>query len=328
MNRNSPPYRADHVGSFLRPQHLIDARDQSARGELSADALREVEDEAIRQLVRRQEEIGLRGITDGEFRRTFFHVDFLEQLDGVSVKESGFTATFRRDNGTEVGFKPPTMHIDAPIRHGRSIQGQDFEFLAGVTERTPKVCVPSPFLQRAKDASPDAVFVFVPSGVGAVFMKQFTQRGLADVGIKLIATGDVTDDDILDSMGEAALGTITSHHYSAAHESPEKEAFVEAFAEANPGMRPNFMGVGGYDGMHLICAALEQTGGDATGDALVEAMKGLSWESPRGPVSIDPETRDIVQNVYIREVQEVDGHLYNVEFDVIEKVKDPAKATN
>jgi branched-chain amino acid transport system substrate-binding protein len=186
----------------------------------------------------------------------------------------------------------------------------------------------APFLQRAKDAAPDAVFVFVPSGVGGIFMKQFSQRGLADAGIKLIATGDVTDDDILDAMGEPALGTITSHHYSAAHDSAKNQSFVTAFTKANPGMRPNFMGVGGYDGMHLICAALEQTGGDATGDALVEAMKNLSWESPRGPVSIDPETRDIVQNVYIREVQEMDGHLYNVEVDKIEHVKDPAKAEN
>jgi 5-methyltetrahydropteroyltriglutamate--homocysteine methyltransferase len=144
MTRKSPPYRADHVGSFLRPQHLIDARDRRARGELPADALREIEDEAIRQLVRRQEEVGLWGITDGEFRRTFFHIDFLEQLDGVAVKESGFVATFQRDDSTEVGFRPPTMHVTAPIRHKESIQGRDLEFLAGVTERTPKVCIPSP----------------------------------------------------------------------------------------------------------------------------------------------------------------------------------------
>ncbi|HET6518493.1 MAG TPA: 5-methyltetrahydropteroyltriglutamate--homocysteine S-methyltransferase, partial [Geminicoccaceae bacterium] len=141
---NRPPFRADHVGSLLRPQHLIEARERRARGEISAPALRGIEDEAIRRVVRRQEEVGLRGVTDGEFRRTYFHVDFLEQLDGVEVKESGFTATFRRDDGTEVGFRPPTMHVTAPIRHGRSIQGRDFEFLAGITSRTPKVCIPSP----------------------------------------------------------------------------------------------------------------------------------------------------------------------------------------
>ena len=144
MNRDRPPFRADHVGSYLRPHHLIEARERRARGELSTEDLREIEDEAIRKLARRQEEVGLRGITDGEFRRTFFHVDFLEQLDGVSVKESGFAATFRRDDGTEVGFKPPTMHVTAPIRHSRSIQGRDFEFLSTTTTRTPKVCIPSP----------------------------------------------------------------------------------------------------------------------------------------------------------------------------------------
>jgi 5-methyltetrahydropteroyltriglutamate--homocysteine methyltransferase len=145
MNPNvRPPYRADHVGSFLRPQGLLEARAQHARSELAAEDLRRVEDEAIRHIVRRQEEVGLRGITDGEFRRTYFHVDFLEQLDGASVKEGGFTATFRRDDGTEVGFKPPTMHVTARLRHGHSIQGRDFDFLASVTSKTPKVCIPSP----------------------------------------------------------------------------------------------------------------------------------------------------------------------------------------
>lgn len=144
MSRTMPPYRADHVGSLLRPAPLVAARGRFARGELSAEGLRAVEDEAIREVVRRQEAVGLQGITDGEFRRTFFHVDFLEQLDGVSVTEGSFTAAFRRDDGTEVGFKPPTMRVDGRVRHGRSIQGRDFEFLAGVTGRTPKVCIPSP----------------------------------------------------------------------------------------------------------------------------------------------------------------------------------------
>jgi 5-methyltetrahydropteroyltriglutamate--homocysteine methyltransferase len=144
MDRTTPPYRADHVGSFLRPKRLHEARARRARGEITAEALRAIEDDAIREVVRRQEEVGLRGITDGEFRRTFFHVDFLEQLDGVEVVEGSFTATFRRDDGTEVGFKPPTMRVTTRVRHSRSIQGCDFEFLKSATSGTPKVCIPSP----------------------------------------------------------------------------------------------------------------------------------------------------------------------------------------
>ena len=184
----------------------------------------------------------------------------------------------------------------------------------------------APFLQRVADTKPDAVFVFVPSGVGSILMKQFVERGLDKSGIRLIATGDVTDDDILNDMGDVALGTITTHHYSAAHDSPENKAFVEAFRKANNGMRPNFMAVGGYDGMHLIYEALKKTNGATAGDALVGAMKGMSWTSPRGPVSIDPQTRDIIQNVYVRKVEKVGGELFNVEFATIANVKDPVKA--
>lgn len=178
----------------------------------------------------------------------------------------------------------------------------------------------APFLQRAKDAKPDALFVFVPSGIGSAVMKQFAERELAKDGIKLIATGDVTDDDILNSMGDAAIGVVNSHHYSAAHNSPENKKLVEDFKKAT-GMRPNFHGVGGYDGMHLIYQALKKTNGDADGTKLLDAMKGQSWVSPRGPVTIDAETRDITQNVYIRKVEKVNGELYNVEFATIEKVK-------
>jgi branched-chain amino acid transport system substrate-binding protein len=183
----------------------------------------------------------------------------------------------------------------------------------------------SPFLQKVADAKPDALFVFVPSGIGAQFMKQFVERGLDKSGVKLIGPGDVTDDDLLNSMGDVAIGTITTHHYSAAHDSPENKAFVEAFKKANNGMRPNFMAVGGYDGMHLIYEGLRKTNGSG-GLALIDAVKGMSWTSPRGPISIDPQTRDIVQNIYVRKVERKDGELYNVEFATIENVKDPVKA--
>ena len=184
----------------------------------------------------------------------------------------------------------------------------------------------APFLQRVKDDAPDAVFVFVPSGQGAIFMKEFVERGLDKSGIKLIGTGDVTDDDLLADIGDFALDAVTTHHYSAAHDLPENKAFVEAFEKANNGMRPNFMAVAAYDGMSLVYQALEVTRGEANGDALLAAMKTLSWISPRGPVSIDPETRDIVQNVYVRKVEKKDGALYNVEFETIPDVKDPYKA--
>ena len=164
-----------------------------------------------------------------------------------------------------------------------------------------------------KDAKPDAMFVFVPAGQGGNFMKQYAERGLDKTGIKVIGPGDVMDDDLLNGMGDAALGTVTAHLYSAAHPSAMNKAFVAAYKKAF-NSRPGFMAVSGYDGIHLIYEALKKTGGKTDGDALVEAMKGMKWESPRGPISIDPETRDIVQNIYIRKVEKVDGELYNVEF--------------
>lgn len=213
--------------------------------------------------------------------------------------EKTFVASF----GAKGGAVPQTLRVP--------LQNPDF----------------SPFLQKVADEKPDAVFVFVPSGAGAQFMKQFVERGLDKSGVKLLGDGGITDDDILNAMGDPALVAITGFHYSAAHDSAENKGFVQAFKAASNGMRPNFMAAGGYDGMHLIYAALEKTGGDSDGTALIDAMKGQSWESPRGPVSIDPETRDIVQNVYLRRVERAaDGELWNIEFQTFDAVKDPAKS--
>lgn len=211
--------------------------------------------------------------------------------------ETAFANRFRADGGTVESIRVP-------------LRNPDF----------------APFLQRAADARPDALFVFTPSGVGAQFMKQFVERGLDKAGVKLIGPGDVVDDDILNAIGDVALGAITTHHYSAAHDSPANKAFVAAFQAANPGMRPNFMAVGGFDGMRLIAEALKKTNGDANGDRLIAAMKGASWESPRGPITIDPQTRDIIQNIYVRRTERVGAELFNVEFATIPQVKDPVKA--
>lgn len=184
----------------------------------------------------------------------------------------------------------------------------------------------APVLQKAADAKADALFVFVPSGSGAQFVKQFVERGLDKSGMKLIATGDVTDDDQLNGMGDVVVGVINAHNYSANHDSALNKTYVEAFKKANNGLRPNFMSVGGYDGMALIYGALKKTNGATDGEKLLAAMKGMAWESPRGPISIDPDTRDIIQNIYIRKVDKVGGELYNVEFATIPNVKDPVKA--
>ncbi len=178
----------------------------------------------------------------------------------------------------------------------------------------------APFLQRAKDAKPDALFVFVPSGEGLAVMKQFDERGLKQAGIRFIGTGDVVDDDLLESMGPPSVGVITSFHYSAAHESPENRAYVDGMMKANNGMRPNFHSVGGYDGMHAIYEAVKKTGGTGSGEQLVEAMKGMKWMSPRGPLTIDPVARDVVQTVYLREVKMINGKPWNIEFDKVENV--------
>jgi branched-chain amino acid transport system substrate-binding protein len=184
----------------------------------------------------------------------------------------------------------------------------------------------APYLQRVRDASPQGLYVFVPAGQAAAFMRQFRERGLDQSGIRLFGAGDITDDDVLNQMGDTMLGTVTAYYYSAAHPTPKNKAFVDGVRQANNGMRANFFAVAGYDGMHVVYAALAKTGGKTEGDGFIAAAKGMTWESPRGPMTIDAETRDVVHDIYLRKVEKVDGELWNVEFAAVAQVKDPVKA--
>src|SRR5437588_1255862 len=185
----------------------------------------------------------------------------------------------------------------------------------------------APFVQRARDANPQAIFVFLPPGGQTIsFIRSYEERGLAKAGIKIIATGDLTDDGVLEAMGDATLGIVTSFHYAYAHDSPANKAFLKAYVEANgTKLRPNFMACAGYDGMAAIAEALKKTSGSTDPDAMMAAFKGMKLASPRGAIMIDPETRDIVQTVYIRRVEKASGSLVNVEFDKFPDVKDPGK---
>jgi branched-chain amino acid transport system substrate-binding protein len=184
----------------------------------------------------------------------------------------------------------------------------------------------SAFVQRAKDINPEGIFVFVPGGAQpAAFGKALAERGVDPKKIKVMGQGEITDDTALKSMGDVALGIITGFHYDHNHQSAMNRDFVKAYNEAY-GRNPDLFSIGGWDGMHLIYEALKKTGGKTDGEALINAAKGMKWESPRGSISIDPETRDIIQNIYIRRVEKAGGKLVNVEFDKVEDVKDPVKA--
>ena len=184
----------------------------------------------------------------------------------------------------------------------------------------------SAFVQRAKDLNPEAVYIWVPGGVQpAAIGKALAERGIDPKKTRVLGQGELTEEEALRSMGDAGLGIITGYHYDYNHDSALNRAFVKAFNEAYS-RNPNIYSIGGYDGMHLIYETLKKTGGKTDGDALIAAAKGMAWESPRGPIAIDPETRDIIQTVYIRRVEKVGGQLKNVEFDKVENVKDPVKA--
>jgi branched-chain amino acid transport system substrate-binding protein len=245
-------------------------------------------------------------------------------------QQSGIVADWAVKNGSR---RAVVVHSDfAPGSEASRVFVDRFTNGGGQILETIKVPLANPdfapFLQRARDLHPDTLFVFVPAnGQSGIFARQFVERGLDKAGIKLIGTGDLTDDEDLAGMGDAMLGTVTAGFYSALHRSATNNAYVAAFRQANPTFRPNFLSVSGYDGMHLIYSALESSRGSTEGDVLIGAMKGMTWESPRGPMSIDPDTRDVIHNIYVRRVQRINGELYNQEIATFETIKDPLKAT-
>ena len=241
-------------------------------------------------------------------------------------QQSGIIGEWAAKNGSK---KVVVVQSDwAPGAEAAAVFTDAFTKAGGQVLETIKVPLANPdfapFLQRAHDLSPDTLYVFVPAGQAGTFAKQFAERGLDKAGIKLIGPGDIVDDNDLPGMGDAVLGVVTAGIYSVLHDSPTNKEYVESFKKAN-GYRPNFISLGGYDGMHLIYEALKKTGGKTDAESLIGAMKGMKWESPRGPIQIDPETRDIIQNVYISKIEKVNGELYAVEFAKFDAVKDPLK---
>ena len=241
-----------------------------------------------------------------------------ESFGAWAVKKSGVKKAYTMVSDYGPGH-------DAEIAFQRGFKDAGGEIIGSV--RYP-VANPdfSAFVQRAKDLNPEAIYVWVPGGTQpAAIGKTLAERGIDPSKTKILGQGELTEEESLKSMGDAGLGIITVIHYGFEHESALNKKFVAEY-NADYKRNPNIYSIGGYDGMHLIYEALKKTGGKTDGDSLIAAAKGMKWESPRGPISIDPETRDIVQNIYIRRVQKVGGALRNVEFDKVENVKDPFKA--
>lgn len=182
----------------------------------------------------------------------------------------------------------------------------------------------SAYVQRIRDEQPEAVFFFFPSGdLPNNFLRAAQERGLAEAGIRLLATGEAMDDSYMQAAGDAGLGLITTHHYSSAHESDLNRQFIDGYRTEYGDYPANYMAMTAYDGMAVLNQVLLATGGDTDGDAVMEALKGLQLESPRGPIEIDAQTRDIVQTVYVRRTELVDGKLACIEFDQFDRVLNP-----
>jgi branched-chain amino acid transport system substrate-binding protein len=242
----------------------------------------------------------------------------LNQTLGTWARQQGLKNVY-----TMVTDYGPGLDAEAAFQKGFKEAGGDIVGSVRMAVQNPDF---SAYVQRAKDLNPQGIFVMIPGGAQPpAFGKALAERGIDPQKTKVMGQLEITDEQALASMGDAAIGIITAGHYDYNHHSKLNEEFVKDY-RALFNRNPDFFSVGGYDGMHLIDLALQKAGGKTDADSLVGAAKGASWESPRGPISIDPETRDIVQNVYIRRVEKVDGRLLNVEIAVIPNVKDPYKA--
>ncbi len=250
--------------------------------------------------------------------RVSFTVPQLNQTLGTWAEKHGLKKAY-----TMVTDYGPGIDAEAAFQKGFKEAGGDIVGSLRMAVQNPDFTA---YVQRAKDLNPQGIFVMIPGGAQpGAFGKALAERGIDPRTIEVMGQMEIADEHALASMGDIALGIITAGHYDYNHHSKLNEEFVKAYNEDFK-RNPDFFSVGGYDGMHLIDAALQKSGGKKDGESLVDAAKGLSWESPRGQISIDPQTRDVVQTVYIRKVEKVGGHLVNVEIAAVADVKDPYKA--
>jgi branched-chain amino acid transport system substrate-binding protein len=251
--------------------------------------------------------------------RVSFTVPQLNQTLATWAAQNGLKSAY-----TLVADFGPGIDAEAAFHKGFKEAGGEILGSVRMAVQSPDF---SAYVQRAKDLNPQGIFVMIPGGAQpGAFGKALAERGVDPQKIEVLGQAEITDEHALASMGDIAIGIITASHYDYTHRSPLNDEFVQAYVNEYH-RNPDFFSVGGYDGMRLIDVALQKSGGKTDGDSLINAAKGASWESPRGPILIDPETRDIVQTVYIRKVEKVGDRLVNAEIAAIPDVKDPYKAS-
>jgi branched-chain amino acid transport system substrate-binding protein len=253
------------------------------------------------------------------------HSKYAARASFTIPQQVGTLGTWAAKSGIKRVYLMTTDY--APGHDAEKYFAEGFKAAGGEVVGSVRIPVANPdfsaYVQRAKDLNPESIFVFIPGGTQpAALAKALAERGIDTKKVKILTTGEMVDEKPLASMGDAALGIISGWHYDISHDSKANKDFVKAYVDMFH-RNPDFFAVGGYDGMHVIYEALKKTNGDTDGAKLIAAAKGMSWESPRGPMSLDPVTGDVVQTVYIRRVEKVNGELTNAEIAKFPAVKDP-----